>query len=806
MNYKEIVAKMSVSQKAKLLSGTNSWKTNAFDSLGIPSIFMTDGPYGLRKIKGIKKHIGLSNVIPATCFPPSCTLAASFDCDLAKNIGKAIGEECQQENVNIILGPGVNIKRNPLCGRNFEYYSEDPFLSGKLGASWICGVQSEGVGCSIKHYCCNNQEDYRYTSESVVDERALREIYLKPFEIAIKEGKPLCLMTSYNSIYGHPLTESKKMLTKVVREEWGFKGLIMSDWGACTNRPASLEAGLDLEMPGDCTYNLDSLISAVNNKKVSEETLNKSCTRVLMMIDWLKASEKKSFHYDVSAHHKLAVRAAEESAVLLKNNNVLPIARGEKICLIGRFAKFPRYEGSGSSRINPTKLSVPFDAFKECGDYPYADGYNIFDNEIDIKEEKEALTVAINADKILFFGGLTTSIESEGYDRKDMKLPANQLSLLKQICKLNKKVIVVLFNGSPVEMPFINSVDAILEMYLPGQGGGTACAHLIFGDKVPCGKLPETFPVSVDDCMSSSYFPEGPYSVEYRESIYVGYRFFDKAGIAPLFPFGFGLSYTTFGYSALSIEKTKLGYQIKCRIKNTGNVAGTEICQLYIGHNDTDVFKAVKELKGFVKVPLDFGEEKEVSFNLSENDFAYYNIELKKWVIESGKYTILIGKSSADIALSGSVDITNSKKIFSPYSCSLLPDYYSPSLKRISDKEFIQLYGNKLPLKSHPSLPLSQNSSFSDFKQKFFGRIIYRVLWFFFTRPVKKAHALSDSNPSKEYEESASAFIRQMAVSQPLKTLWSSSSGALSYNQAEGLIRIANGKLFSGLLFFFKRK
>jgi beta-glucosidase len=668
---KKLISQMTLEEKASLCSGLDFWHTKPIERLGIPSIRMSDGPHGLRK-----EETMFSKTVPATCFPPASCLSASWDRNLIEKVGKAIGEECQAENVQILLGPGVNIKRSPLCGRNFEYYSEDPLLSSEMAKHFIKGVQSEGVGTSIKHFAANNQEHRRLTVSAEVDERTLREIYLASFEKAVKEAKPWTVMCSYNRVNGVYASENEFLLTKVLREEWGFEGFVVSDWGAVNDRVKGLSAGLDLQMPYDGGWGDKKIIEAVKKGELPEEVLDKAVERILNIVFKAIENKKENATYDKEAHHRIAREVARECFVLLKNEEkILPLKKEGRIGLIGAFARKPQIQGGGSAHVNPTMVDDAVEEIKKLvegkAEIIYADGYKIETDEVDEKLIEEAQEVAKKSDVVVIFAGLPERYESEGFDRPHMKMPENHNRLIEEIAKINKNVVVVLSNGAPIEMPWVDKVKAILETYRGGQAWGGAVADVLFGVVSPSGKLPETFPKKLSDNPSYLFFPgEGDRS-EYREGIFVGYRYYDKKEMEVLFPFGHGLSYTTFEYSDLSLDKKEMTdeeiLRVKVKVKNTGDMKGKEIVQLYVRDVKSSVIRPDKELKGFVKVELEPKEEKEVTFELDKRAFAYYNVEIKDWYVETGEFEILIGRSSRDIVLKDTVFVRSTKQIKRKY-------------------------------------------------------------------------------------------------------------------------------------------
>jgi len=665
---KKIISQMTLEEKASLCSGLDMWNTKPIERLGIPSIMMTDGPHGLRKQAGP----GPFESIPATCFPTASCLACSWDRSLIERVGRAIGEECQAEGVSIILGPAVNIKRSPLCGRNFEYFSEDPYLSSELAKSHIIGVQSQGVGTSIKHFAANNQEHRRHSIDEIIDERTLREIYLASFENAVRFAQPWTVMSAYNKINGKYCSENEFILTKVLKEEWGHEGFVVSDWGAVDDRVSALIAGLELEMPSSYGINDKKIVEAVKSGKLPEEVLDRAVERLLRIIFKAIDNKKEGATYDKLAHHKLARDVAKECMVLLKNEDkILPLKKQGTIAIIGAFAKKPRIEGGGSSHVNPTMVDIPYDEIEKIvgnnARLLYAQGYNPDSEEIDENLINEAKEIAKQSDVAIIFAGLPENYESEGYDRPHMRMPESHNRLIFEVAEVQKNTVVVLSTGSPVEMPWIDKVKGLFETYLAGQGEGNAIAELLFGIANPCGKLAETFPQKLSHNPSYLNFPGEGDRVEYREGIFVGYRYYDKKGIEPLFPFGYGLSYTTFEYTGISVDKKEINdnetITVTVKIKNTGDLPGKEIVQLYVRDVESSVIRPEKELKGFEKIELQPQEEKSVSFTLDKRAFAYYNVDIKDWYVETGEFEILVGSSSRDIRLKETIKVNSTTRM-----------------------------------------------------------------------------------------------------------------------------------------------
>ena len=660
-NVKKIVSQMTLEEKAGMCSGKDFWHLKSVERLGIPEVMVSDGPHGLRKQAENTDHLGINESIKAVCFPTACATACSFDRDLLEEMGYALGKECQAENVSVLLGPAVNIKRSPLCGRNFEYFSEDPYLAGQMAKAHIQGVQKEGVGTSIKHFAANNQEYHRMSASSEVDERTLREIYLAAFETPIKEAKPKTVMCSYNQINGVFASEDPWLLDEVLRKEWGYEGYVMSDWGAVNERVPGLKAGLELEMPASGGETDRQIVEAVKNGTLKEEILDRAVERILNVIfDYV--NHKKDEVFDMEKDHALAEKVETESMVLLKNDGILPLKKGSRVAFIGAFAKNPRYQGGGSSHINSFRVTGALEAAEGMADITYAEGYGLEKDEIDEALVTEAVKAAKEAEVAVIFAGLPDAFESEGYDRVHMKMPNCHNHLIQEVCNVQPNVVVVLHNGSPVEMPWADEVKGILEAYLGGQAVGAAEAKILFGDANPCGKLAETIPYKLSDNPSYLNFPGDGETVEYKEGVFVGYRYYDKKEMSVRYPFGYGLSYTEFAYSNLKLDKKSMKdtdtLTVSVDVTNTGSREGKEIVQLYVADLTGSANRPVRELKNFVKVSLAPGETKTVQMELNKRSFAWYNVKLHDWYAASGIYEIQIGKSSREIVLSDTVEVT----------------------------------------------------------------------------------------------------------------------------------------------------
>lgn len=653
-NVKELVAQMTLEEKAGMCSGADFWNLKAVERLGIPGVMVTDGPHGLRKQDGEADHLGLNASVVAVCFPAACATASSWDEEMLEEMGKTLGEECQAENVSVLLGPGANIKRSPLCGRNFEYFSEDPYLAGKMAAAEIRGIQSWDVGTSMKHYAVNNQEYNRMSCSSNLSERTLREIYLTPFEIAVKEAKPKTLMCSYNKINGTYASENKHILTETLRDEWGFEGYVVTDWGAVADRVEGIRAGLDLEMPGSGGINDAKIVEAVKDGSLDETLLDKAVENILNVIFSYADHRHPEAVFDRTADHKKAINYATECAVLLENNGILPLDGAKKIAYIGEFAEKPRFQGGGSSHINCSEVTSALDSAKKKGrNVTYAKGFPADKDELDEKELTKAIEAAKEAEAAVVFAGLPDVIESEGYDRKNMNMPACQIRVIEEVVKVQPNTVVVLHNGSPVEADWADSVSAILEMYLGGQGVGEACDRLLYGEVNPSGRLAESFPFRVQDNPSYLNFPGDGKNVNYAEGIYVGYRYYEAKEIPVRWAFGHGLSYTDFSYSNLKLSSDKMSdsdtITISVDVTNIGKVAGKEVVQLYVSDKNGTSQRPVKELKGFAKLSLEAGETKTAAMTISARDLSFYHEELGDWYAPPGTYEVLVGHASDDI-------------------------------------------------------------------------------------------------------------------------------------------------------------
>lgn len=786
LKHKDLISQMTLKEKASLCSGKDFWHLKSIERLGLPEIMVCDGPHGLRKQNAENKKVGIGNSYPATCFPTAVTTACSWDRDLIYKMGQALAEECLQHGVSVLLGPGVNMKRSPLCGRNFEYFSEDPELAGEMGAAFIAGVQSKGIGTSLKHFAGNSQEMKRMTSNSIIDERALREIYLRAFEKAVKKSQPWTVMNAYNLLNGTYCSENDWLQNKVLRDEWGFKGAVVSDWGAVNDRIAGLNAGNDLEMPSSGGVNDAKIVEAVKCGVIDETTLDERVDKLIDIILKGAANKKPGYKFDVKAHNLLSRQIAEQSMVLLKNDgNILPLKRveGEYVAVIGAFADNPRYQGAGSSIINPTMIDSGRRAFNNSPiSVKFADGY---DRSGKRKDEDayitEACNLAKNASKAVVFIGLTDDYESEGFDRSTMKLPDGHNRLVEAVSRVNDNVIVVLEGGSPVEMPWADDVKAILNAYLGGQSVAPAIVDVLTGKANPCGKLAETYPVCLKDTPTSFRYPDSKEDVQYRESIFIGYRYYDKVERNVRFPFGFGLSYTSFEYSDIKLKKKNLtkgeGAKVTFTIKNTGDVAGSEIAQVYVAKPESKIFRAPKELKGFVKIHLEPGEEKKVSVELDDRAFAFWNTATEDWCVESGEYKILVGASSRDIRLEAAAKMKSEDDETIVDLRESAGVYFDGDPARAREDDFKVIYGGEFKLAPEITSD-SLNNSIERSKDKGLAKFIYNTV----------------DLAMKPKGGVGSSMITNTIMQTPIRNYVSMSNGLFTEDMADGLLKVFEGK------------
>ena len=781
----ELLKKMTLEEKAAFLNGKGEWQTWNFDRLGIPSVYCSDGPHGIRKQAGAGDHLGLNPSLPATCFPTAATMANSWDPSLGEEIGKALGEEAEVQDVHVVLGPGLNIKRSPLCGRNFEYFSEDPYLAGKMAAGYIRGIQSKGRYACPKHFAVNSQELRRMAMNAVVDERTLREIYLTGFEIAVKEGDAHALMTSYNQVNGTYANENTHLLKDILRDEWGYDGIVLTDWGGSNDHIRGVAAGSDLEMPTPGMDSVRQLVKAVREGRSSEDTVDDCVDRMLDAVLTLTKSSKagqKPDAFDKEAHHALARRAAAESAVLLKNKeNILPLKQGTHVALIGDFAFDPRYQGAGSSMVNTIKLDKMSEliAGYDLTVLGMARGYQR-SGEADPLLEKEAVDLAQSADVVLYCFGLDEMSESEGVDRTHMRIPQNQISLLEAMARVNENIIGILSAGAAVEMPWHHCLKGLLHGYLYGQAGAGAMLDIITGKVNPSGRLSETFPVKYEDTPAFRYFPSKERNSEYREGIFVGYRYYDTSKVRVQYPFGFGLSYTEFTYSDIAVDEMGVTFTIA----NTGKYDGAEVAQLYVGMWDSRIFRPEKELKGFQKVFLKAGENKKVRIPFDDKTFRFWNIRTNRWETEDGTYRILVGTSCADIRLESDVHVEGDTEVF-PYYTNKMPSYYSGLIQQVEDQEFELLLDSPIPDGSwNGDLTVNDAICQMYYAKSPIARFVYNKL----TKMKKKSE--DAGKPDLNI-----LFIYNM----PFRAIAKMTGGMVSMEMVEGIVTMVNGHLFRGL-------
>lgn len=791
MKYPEIVKKMSLEQKAAFVSGYDYWHLEEAPELGLPKIMITDGPHGLRKQNKDKKTsdgIGLGNSVPSTCFPPAATSSCSWDPELLEKEGEAMGQECLKEKVSVILGPGTNIKRAPVCGRNFEYFSEDPLLAGKCSAAVINGVQSKGVGTSLKHFCCNSQEAFRMIVNEVIDERAMREIYLPAFEIAIKEAQPWTVMNSYNRINGVYGSQNGYTQETIARGEWGFEGLFVTDWGSSVDRIPGLENGTDLEMPCSGDLNTQKIIAAVNSGELDEAVLDKRVDKVVELIMKSKPALEKEHTFDVEAHHKIAQQVAEGSMVLLKNDdNLLPLKKGQKIAVIGEMAKSPRFQGAGSSVINPTKLDNAVDELTKLGvDFTYAQGYyKSAPKKKDLPEShlvNQAVEAAKKADIAVVFVGLTEEFEGEGYDRMSIEMPENHNALVDKIVEANPNTVVVLSGGSVIHMPWVGKVKGLLNAGLGGQASGAAVANILTGAVNPSGKTSETYPLAFEENPTYGNYPGGPVTSEHRESVYIGYRYYDSAKKDVLFPFGYGLSYTTFEYSDIKLSADSIKdtdtVTVSFKIKNTGDVDGAEVAQIYVADKESTIFRPEKELRAFKKVFLKAGEEQEISIELSKRAFAFWNVNINDWCVETGDFDIIVAASSRDAKLTATVKVESTVECEIPDYKASAPNYYN-DVANVTRDDFAAVYGELPSPDIDEGKIIDLYCCLNDARHTKWGGRICRLI-----EGIMSGMG-SDANGDGK-------MLAAMATQIPVRNFVAMSMGAFSVKQAEGLLKILN--------------
>ena len=784
MKHKDILDQMTLIEKAAIVGGQGEWQTWPIPRLNIPSMYCSDGPHGIRKQAGAGDHLGLNESLKATCFPTAATVANSWDVSLGEKIGRALGEEAMAEDVHILLGPGMNMKRSPLCGRNFEYFSEDPHLAGKMAAAYVRGIQSKGVRSCIKHFAVNSQEERRMAMDAVVDERTLREIYLTAFEIAIKEGKAKALMTSYNEVNGEYANENSHLLLDILRGEWGYDGMVVTDWGGSNNHVKGIKCRSNLEMPNPGLDSARQVIAAIENGTLTKAELDLCVDDLLdAILETTKAAKGHSTEFDIEGHHALAREAAAQCAVLLKNEGkILPLAEGTKVAVIGDFAFKPRYQGAGSSMVNTTKLESFVEIAQESSALEIVASSAGYQRSGDPDEalKNEAVEAAKQADVVLYFFGLDEMSESEGLDRQHMKLPKVQLELLKALADANPNIVGILSGGSSIEMDWDTELKAVLHGYLTGQAGGGAVYDIITGAVNPSGKLAETYPVAYEDTPAFKYYPAKERTSEYREGLYIGYRYFDTAHVPVKYPFGYGLSYTTFEYTDLKVNADGATF----KITNTGKLDGAEIAQVYISLPGAEVFRPEKELKGFAKVFLKAGETKTVTVAFNDMTFRYWNVEDEAWAVEGGVYKVLVGSSSADIRLAADMSVAGVGS-GNPYDRKKVPAYYSGDITRVPDGQFETILGRPIPDGSW-TRDLTENDAICQLKnsKSWICRRVYGVL----ERKKKKAEAAGKPDLNV-------LFIYNM----PFRAIGKMTGGAVSQEMVEGMVKVVNGHFFGGI-------
>ena len=781
-NTELLLKKLTLEEKCALLSGAETFKTRGMPEHGIPQIWLSDGPHGLRKQAGESDHLGLNPSVPATCFPTASAVANSWDAALGEEIGAALGEEAAAQEVSVVLGPGLNMKRNPLCGRSFEYFSEDPYLAGKLAARYIRGIQSKGVAACPKHFSVNSQETRRMASDSIVDERTLREIYLTGFEIAVKEGHPRSIMSSYNLVNGTYANENKHLLMEILRGEWGFDGAVITDWGGSNDHALGVKNGSTLEMPAPGGDSVRELLAAVESGKISESDIDARLSELLPLVfDTKAALDAAPREFDAAAHHALARRAAAESLVLLKNEgSLLPLAAGSKVAVLGDFAKNPRYQGAGSSMVNSTQVDVLLDKLidSELNVIGYQQGFDRH-GKPDAALQKSACELATQADTVILCMGLDEIAESEGLDRSNLRLAQNQVDLLQAVAAVNPKIVVVLYSGSVVETPWLDNCQALLYAALGGQAGAGAVADALTGKANPCGKLAETWPLAYADVPSAADFATRRKTVEYREGLYIGYRYFTTAEKAVRFPFGYGMSYTTFAYSDMAADEQG----VSLTVTNTGSVAGTEIVQLYVAKKNSELFRPAKELKGFARVTLAPGEKQRITIMLDDKAFRFWNVKTNRWEIEGGEYELLVGASVEDIRLCEKISVHGTATVH-PYEDRDLDCYYKGNVLHVSDADFEKLLGHPIP---NGKTKIDRNLTLGELNhaRSPLGWLVWLVLTILLDASYKRGKP--DLNILFQYN-------------MPLRALAKMTNGAISMGMVDGIVMELQGFWILGLV------
>lgn len=802
MKYADLISRMTLEEKASLCSGKDMWHFKGIERLGIPEIMVSDGPHGLRtqKNSGVSTQMNVS--VDATCFPLACSTACSWDRELVRELGKRIGEEAQKEDVQIVLGPGVNIKRSPLCGRNFEYFSEDPLLSGELGAAFVDGMQSQGVGTSVKHFAVNNQETYRMSVNAVIDERTMREIYLPAFETVVKKSRPATVMASYNLINGQSASENVHVLDDILDKEWGYKGIVISDWGAVNHRVDGVKAGMHVEMPSSGGMNDRLIVEAVKAGTLDEKVLDERVDRILDVVFDLYGKRKQGATYDIKEHDDFARKAESECCVLLKNKNkILPLNKKDKILVVGDMARNPRFQGAGSSFINCHKITSAVEALSEDGiKFAFEEGYYKKTRKDCTKLIEKAVARAKDFDKVVIFAGLPGEYEAEGFDRKDIEMPASHNTLISEIAKVNKNVVVVISAGSVVSMPWIDEVKGVLLAGLAGQNSGGATVDVLYGKVNPSGKLAETYPIKLSHVPANKYFPGDRYNVEYREGLYVGYRYFESVDAPVLFPFGFGLSYTTYDYRDLTLDKTQMKdtdtLKVSITVDNKGDRDGKEAVQLYVIHDGKTVYMPKVQLRAFDKVNIAAKSSATVTFMLDKRAFAFYDVNEKDWVVESGDYEIAVGGNVRELKCRATVRVEGT--VPEKENAASKSWYFAPDVKKpVSDDDFSSLF--KDGKTTHLTRECVKGSFTSDdsFEDMSHTSGLAKFLLSFAKPMIRMSMGVDKYDPNF-------LMIYEIMKTSPLRSLAFSSQGMFNMKMVDGIVIMMNGHFFKGLFALLK--
>lgn len=795
-----LVSQMTTEEKVSLLSGLDTWHTKPIERLNLPSVMFSDGPHGLRKQLSQGDNLGIGDSVPAVCFPAAVTMACTFDADLVYRIGQALGEECLQEQVDVILGPGINHKRDPRCGRNFEYYSEDPIVSGTMGSAMVQGIQSTGVGASLKHYAVNNQEKRRMTVDARVDERALQEIYLKAFHQVVLEATPKTVMCSYNRLNGEYNSENEVLLTTILRQNWGYEGTVISDWGAVHDRTMGVKSGMDLEMPGNHGYNDRKVSEDYLEGRISQEHLDCAAENITALVLECVHNRQERFRYDKKAHHDLARECAVKGAVLLKNRGILPAETAVSTAVLGKLAEFPRYQGAGSSKIHPLRVETPLERIKDrFNNVEYAPGYPLKQGKEpeNAKLRHQAVELAGRCDQVFLFAGLPESFESEGVDRRDLKMPEAQIKLIRETVKANPNTTVILMGGSPIEVEWIDEIPAVLLMSLGGEACGAAVAELLSGDAVPGGKLAETWPMALEDVPSYRWFPGNEKTVEYRESIWTGYRYYDRSETPVRFPFGYGLSYTSFQYLDIETDIIELreneSVKVTITVRNTGNREGEETVFLFSSHQSEAVFQPEKELRGFCKLFLNPEETGKVEFNLSTQDLAFYNVAVHDWYAEPGEYILRAGGCSTELPLTCKITLKTKHQPVRDLNQDAPAYYVRLRDMSIPDDQFEALYGGKLPDPvNRIARPYRPEHTLENMRHNLIGKILLKYVDYL---------SFKVSQAEEGQEGMMAAAMKEM----PLFALVASGGDMFPEKMMHGILNLLNGHYLKGVCCFLKR-